>query len=81
MGYVQPFFKFRAKAVEFRLYQFRLCGEARGVNRQHFPHRVFPQGKKQIPGVLKPFKMAVDKETPAAVLLNGISRRDKAVTA
>jgi hypothetical protein len=32
MGYVQLFFYFRAKAVKFRLYQFRLGGGTIGVN-------------------------------------------------
>jgi hypothetical protein len=42
------------------------------VDSQHFPHRAFSQGKKQAASVLKPFKMAVDKEVPVAVLLNKV---------
>jgi hypothetical protein len=33
MGYVQSFFNFRAKAVEFRLCRFRFGGGAIGVDR------------------------------------------------
>jgi hypothetical protein len=41
MGYVQPVFNFRAKTVEFRLYQFRVGCMVEGINSQQFP-----QGKK-----------------------------------
>jgi hypothetical protein len=81
MGYVQPFFDFRAKAVEFRLYQFRPGGGAIGVNRQHLPHRVFPQGQEEIAGLRNPLKMFFQEQPPFTVLLNGESRRDKAKTA
>jgi hypothetical protein len=44
MRYVQLFFNFRAKAVEFRFYQFRFGGVIEGIEGQNLPYRVFPQG-------------------------------------
>jgi hypothetical protein len=77
MGYVQPLFNFRAKAVELRFYYPRFGGVLviEGIEDQHFPHRVFPQGQKPIPGRLNTIKMPFQKQPPLAVLLKGIGVR------
>jgi hypothetical protein len=46
--------------------------------RQYLPYRVFPEGNDRFPGKGKVIGVFPAQKPPFAVLLNGVSRRDKA---